>query len=144
MVQWGKCGRRGVTLPVAGWKCLGWQDFHSREYFPRLQHIDNQPGISLTAKGGRFFKHFWEKPNKHFYRLWGRSIQNLVPTLGSELAQLGGQVAKIVFENELAVVDEILQTMKSGMAFLTSHSSVAIQVRFRSGGNGTTHSRDVH
>ena len=46
-----------------------WRDFHSREYFPRLQNIDNQPGISLTAKGGRFFKNFWEKPNEHFYRL---------------------------------------------------------------------------
>ena len=41
----------------------------------------------------------------------------------------GGQV-----ENELAAVGEILQTMKSGVAYLTSRSSMATQVAFGVGG----------
>jgi len=44
----------------------------TRDYFLRLQYIDidDQLEISLTVKGGCFFKCFWEKPNEHFYRLW--------------------------------------------------------------------------
>ena len=33
----------------------------------------------------------WEKPSEHSYGLLGEPIQNLVPILGSKLAQLGGQ-----------------------------------------------------
>jgi len=59
-LPWGHPSSRWLEVLGSG----DTQDFHSREYFPRLQHIDNQPEISLTAKSGRFFKHFWEKPNK--------------------------------------------------------------------------------
>ena len=43
-------------------------------------------------------------------------------------------VAKIIFENGLAVVSEILQTIRSRMVFLTSRSSMTTQVPFWSEG----------
>ena len=62
------------SLPPSRWlEVLGsgdTQDFRSRAYLPRLQHIDDQLEISLTAKGGCSFKLFQEKPNEQLYRLW--------------------------------------------------------------------------
>ena len=43
-------------------------------------------------------------------------------------------VVRIVFENGLTVVGGILQTMESGVAFLTSRSSMTAQVAFGVGG----------
>ena len=43
-------------------------------------------------------------------------------------------VVRTVFENGLTVVGEILQTMKSRVAFITSRSSMAAQVAFGVGG----------
>jgi len=63
--------------------------------------------------------------------------------LSLDSGQLILVVAKIVLENELAVVGEILQTMKSGMAFPSSRSSMTTQGPSLSERNETTHLRDI-